>query len=45
MHYYEDIKQAGEKGRGEQEQLHKQLPIQGNDTIILVEADKGRIAQ
>jgi signal transduction histidine kinase len=34
-----------QKGREVQEQLHNQLPIQGSDNIIPVEADKGRIAQ
>ncbi|MFL6508556.1 MAG: ATP-binding protein [Nitrososphaeraceae archaeon] len=41
----EETEQKGEKGREVQEQLHNQLPIQGSDNIIPVEADKGRIAQ
>jgi signal transduction histidine kinase len=39
-----DKKEIKKGGEGQQEQLHKQLLIQDNDTI-LVEADKGRITQ
>jgi signal transduction histidine kinase len=42
----EETDQKGEKRMEEvKEQLHNQLPIQGSDNIISVEADKGRIAQ
>jgi signal transduction histidine kinase len=43
----EEAKQEGGVGgqqQQEEHQLHKQLLIQGNDTVF-IEADKGRISQ